>query len=210
MKVKDLIDTPIDELKFSVIDTETTGMHPEFNRVMDIGIVTVKGGKIIDQWEALINPNQDVPYFITKYTRLRNSHVDNKPEFAHYSEHIKNKLANTIFVAHNVSFDYWFLYHEFKRLNQDLDLPKICTVLLGRKFLPELSNAHLDALSEYYGIEIEARHRALPDAKATALVLLEFLDIAKKKYKAKTYFDLEKLQRLKIKKEIYNMPNRLL
>lgn len=197
MQLNKLLATSIDELTFSVVDTETTGMNPNFNRVMDIGIVTIKNGEIINKWETLINPNQNIDYWITFYTNITNSHVLNKPPFDLYAPKISTLLSDTIFVGHNVEFDYSFIKSEMLRSGQSFDFPKLCTVLLSRKLLPQLSHANLDFLSAYYGINITARHRALPDAEATAEILLKFIEIAKDRFNAKTYFDLAKLQHLK-------------
>ena len=200
MNLRELLLTPLDNLTFSVVDTETTGMSSDFNRVMDVGIVTVKSGEIVNKWEALINPKQEVDYWITYYTNLTDAHVKNKPTFDYYASHINNLLADTIFVGHNVGFDYSFMSSEMKRAGHVFDYPKLCTVLLGRKLLPQLANAHLDALADYYDIKISARHRALPDAEATAIVLLEFIRLAKQQFSAKTFFDLERLQHIKVDK----------
>jgi DNA polymerase III subunit epsilon len=198
MSSSELFTKPIDELIFSVVDTETTGMHPEFCKVMDVGIVTLKGGKVVGEWETLINPKQEVPFWITKYTHLTTKHVKYSSEFSEHAKTITDKLAGTIFVGHNVNFDYYFLYHEMKRLGLKFEYPKLCTVLLARKLLPKLAGANLDILSDYYGIKISQRHRALPDAQATAVVLKNFIEIAKEKYGAKTYYDLERLQHITV------------
>ncbi|MEZ6255168.1 MAG: exonuclease domain-containing protein [Patescibacteria group bacterium] len=193
--------TPIQDLTFAVVDTETTGMYCQYNRVMDIGIVIVKNGEIVEEWEALIDPKQEVPYWITEFTGIDNFHVKGKPIFKHYFPKIKSYLDNSIFVAHNVGFDYGFIKEEFLRCEHTFIAPNLCTVKLARKLLPNLSGSNLDVLSDYYNIEISARHRALPDAQATAVVLLEFIKIAREKYNARTFVDLERLQALKIDKE---------
>lgn len=200
MHIKDLQNTQIDELEFSVVDVETTGMHPQFNRIMDIGIVSVKNMQIVETWETLIDPKQDVPFFITYYTKLRYKDVEGKPTFDAMLEEISTRLAQNVFVAHNVSFDYSFLANEFKRHDKEFNYPRLCTVKLGRKLLPQLANAHLDALADHYNLKITQRHRALPDAYATAQILINFINIAKKKYNAKTYFDLERIQRFRVNK----------
>lgn len=202
MITKELIDIDIADLTFSVIDTETTGMNAKYNRIMDIGIVTVKNGKIIDKWEALIDPEQTIPFWITKYTNLRNHHVKGKPTFDFFANEIFDRIKGSVFVGHNVNFDYSFLREEFLRYDLVLNMPKLCTVQLGRKLLPQLANAHLDAISDHYNIKISARHRALPDAEATAVILNNFINIAKQKYFARNFFDLERLQKIRVDKEL--------
>lgn len=200
MDFKRLLQTPIDQLTFSVVDTETTGMTSKYNRVMDIGIVTIKNGEIVNKWEALINPQQTVESWITFYTNISDFQVKNKPTYDVFAPKIHSLLEGTIFVGHNVEFDYSFVEAEMHRASFPFSYPKLCTVKLGRKLLPELKNAHLDAISDYYGIEISARHRALPDAEATALILLEFISKAKEQHSAKTFFDLERLQHIRVNK----------
>lgn len=206
VEIKELQITKIEDLTFSIVDTETTGMHSEFNRIMDIGIVTMKNGKILDKWESLIDPQQSVPYWITEYTKLSYKDVKGQPKFNQVATKIIDKIQNTVFVAHNVGFDYWFLHHELRRINYFWNSPKLCTVMLGRKLIPELKYVNLDILSDYYNIEISARHRALPDAEATAYILKELIGIAKERYNAKTFFDLEKLQKIKIDKNTVGEP----
>ena len=198
MNARTLAKKNLDDITFSVVDLETTGMHAQFNRVVDIGVVTVRNGKVLDEWEALVDPEQDIPYWITKYTNLRNRDVQGQPIFANFAPKLEDMLRDTVFVAHNVNFDYWFMYFEMKREGIKFNFPRLCTVMLGRKLLHELPSANLDSLSDYYGIEIENRHRALPDAQATAEILINFIEIAKEKYSAKTFFDLERLQWLKV------------
>lgn len=199
-----LLNTKIGDIQFAVIDTETTGMNHEFNRVVDIGIVKLCGGKITDKWETLINPKQTIPYWISNFTNIYDHMVINKQEFAQHLPKIQSMMKNCVFVGHNVDFDYSFLTYEFLRLGHKLDMQKLCTVKLGRKLLPNLPNMKLDTLSDYYGIHIENRHRALPDAMATALSLIELIKLAKEKFDIKTLYDLQKIQQFKIFPEDYS------
>lgn len=198
MNVKYLQTAQIDDLEFTVVDTETTGMVPTQSRVMDIGIVKVKGGKITETWESLIDPEQDVPYWITFYTGLTRAHVDGSPKFNELSDKILKYFAGSIFVGHNANFDYSFLTNEFTRLNIPFDFPKLCTVMLSRKLVPELGGFNLDILTQYFNIKVDRRHRALPDALGTAEALIKLIDIAKQKHNSKNFFDLDKLQRIKV------------
>lgn len=192
---KTLLDTPLAALKFSVIDTETTGMHSKFNRVIDIGVVDVEYKKITETWESLVDPKQQIPFWITQFTNIADEHVRGKPEFKQVERVLSRKIKDRVIVGHNVGFDYAFLKYEYERLQKPFEHPRLCTVLLGHRFVPELPHFHLDSLSDYFGLQIENRHRALPDALATAQIFIEFLDRAEKDYKCKTFFDLEKLQK---------------
>jgi DNA polymerase-3 subunit epsilon len=192
---KGLISAPLSTLKFSVIDTETTGMHSKFNRVIDIGVVDVEYKTITNTWETLIDPKQEIPYWITQFTKITNKHVQGKPEFKHIAPKVLSKIENRVIVGHNVGFDYSFLKYEFARINKSFEYPRLCTVLLGHRFVPELPHFHLDSLSSHFGLQIENRHRALPDALATAYIFIEFIKMAEKDYNCKNFYDLERLQR---------------
>ena len=196
-----LFSKALDDLTFSVIDTETTGMSSNFNRVIDIGIVTIEHGKITKTWEHLIDPEQDIPFWITTFTHINAKHVYGKPVFSDLQDTIMEKIKDTVIVGHNVGFDFAFLKKEFGRLNTPFDFPKLCTVLLGRKLYPELPSFNLDTLSKHFKLQIDDRHRALPDAKATAEIFLNFVARAKEDYKCKDFFELERLQKLKLGKK---------
>jgi len=200
--VSRLINTPLEELKFSVIDTETTGMNAAHNRIVDIAIVTVQNNKIVSTWETLLDPKQEIPFWITNFTHIRNSHVNGKPSFDDVYEDIYQRIENTIIVGHNVGFDYAFLLHEFARVGKKIAFPKLCTVLLSRTFLGDLPRFGLDTLIDYYNISIENRHRAYPDAYATALIFLDFLAKAKKDFNSKTFYDIQRLQKTKKYKSV--------
>ncbi len=202
MNLRELQNTQIKDLTFSIVDTETTGMYSEFNRIMDIGIVTVKNNVVLGKWETLIDPEQQIPYWITEFTNLDDFKVRGQPKFANVINDIQQRIENTVFVAHNVGFDYWFLHHEFKRANREFGVPKLCTVQLARKLLPQLRYANLDLLANFYDITIDNRHRALPDAEATAIVFSKLLDLAVNKYGVQNFFDLEALQRLNVARDI--------
>jgi DNA polymerase III subunit epsilon len=128
--------------------------------------------------------------------------VIDKLPFDSYAKTIQERLTDTIFVGHNANFDYSFLKYEMKRSGFDFKHPKLCTVMLGRKLLPQLSNAHQDAISNYYNIKITQRHRALQDAEATAIVLNKFIEMAVTTYGAKNYYDLERLQKIKVNRNL--------
>lgn len=184
----------LDDITFNVVDVETTGMSPEFNRIIEIGIVKVKGFKVEATYEALLNPCQEIDPWITYYTNIRNDDLKGRPVFSEIAGEIEKMLKNTIFVAHNAGFDRAFLSKEMNLSKKDFNCPVLCTVRLSRKFLPGLDFYHLDAVSQHYDIIIKQRHRALPDAYATALVLIEYLKTAKSKYRSRNFFDFEKLQ----------------
>ena len=98
--------------------------------------------------------------------------VYNAPVFAEVVKSLIDKLAGSIFVAHNVNFDYHFFRSEFARCGRDFKRPKLCTVQLSRQTFKGLSSYSLGALSKHFNISLENHHRALDDAEAAAQLLI--------------------------------------
>ena len=159
---------------YDVIEIETTGGTARSHKIIEVAIVTFDGTNIVDTYSTLINPKKYIPPFITSLTGISNEMVEDAPTFEEVADTILEKVQGTIFVAHNVNFDYSFLKQEFNILGSRFDLKKLCTVRLSKKILPGFRSYGLGALTSELGITINDRHRALGDAMATAKVL-EFL-----------------------------------
>ena len=170
---------PISSLRFAVVDVETTGGRPGYgDRITEIAIVRVQNGEIVDVFETLVNPECPIPPFISQITRITADMVRGKPVFAGIARDVAERLEGHIFVAHNASFDWRFVSHEvFRGTGQALDGTTLCTLRLARKVLPQLSRRNLDAVANFYAVEIppDARHRAAGDAIATAKILIAML-----------------------------------
>jgi len=165
-------------LAFAVVDLETTGASAIYDRILEVAVVRVEDGEIVDRYTQLVDPRVAVPPFITRLTGIDGKMVRGKPVFADVADAVRGALGDLPFVAHNASFDEAFLRHAFSRLGHKLTNRKLCTLRLARRLLPRLPSYRLDALTTYFGITIQHRHRALGDAEATALVLLRLLDLA--------------------------------
>ena len=97
------------------------------------------------------------------------------PLFAEVAEKIHQLLKDNIFIAHNVNFDYSFIYYHLKKHGYELNVKKLCTVRLGRKTFPGLPSYSLGKLCRSLGIQIEDRHRADGDARATEILFNRIL-----------------------------------
>ena len=173
---------------YSIVDIETTGSHANGNNITEIAILVHDGYSVVDEYHTLVNPGRPIPYFITALTGINNSMVAIAPSFSEIAEKVHAILSQTVFVAHNVGFDYSFVKNELKLSGFQWDAEKLCTVRMGRKFLPGLDSYSLGKLCDSLGIEIEARHRAYGDAKATVEVFERILknggeDFFQTKYK---------------------------
>ncbi|MFN6947047.1 MAG: exonuclease domain-containing protein, partial [Cytophagaceae bacterium] len=152
---------------YSIVDIETTGGHASGNRIIEIAIFRFDGKKILDHYHTLINPELRLPGFITSLTGITDDMLKDAPTFAEVASEIQEYTANTVFVAHNVNFDYTFIKSEFEALGEKFERSKLCTVRLSRKIFPGLPSYGLGSLCSHIGIKILDRHRAKGDAEAT-------------------------------------------
>ncbi len=122
----------LNEKNFTIVDVETTGGSPFFNRVIEIGLLRVEKGEVVEEYQTLLNPGMPIPEFISKMTGITEEAVAVAPTFEDLADEILSKFDDAIFVAHNSQFDYGFLREEFRRLGYGFILPQLCTVRLSR------------------------------------------------------------------------------
>ncbi len=190
------------ESSFIVVDVETTGSDPEKNKITDIACILVQGGEIVDVYASLVNPHQFIPHFISNMTGITNEMAFNAPEASEIFKEVSKffNVPNPIFVAHNVNFDWSFVQRSFVREGlTPLEMPKLCTLKLSRRLLPKDDKKNVGALAEFYGINIKNRHRALGDAEATALILLELLEKVQEEHEITSIDDLLHFQNRPVK-----------
>lgn len=156
---------------YVVVDIETTGGKASGHRITEIGMVKMIDGEIVDRWQSLINPQRHIPAYITKLTGINNEMVADAPVFAEVTEQLDAFLADSIFVAHNVNFDYGFFKLEYERLERSFQMPKLCTVVESRRTFPGLKSYSLANLTSHFGIDMTRHHRAMSDAEAAAEIL---------------------------------------
>lgn len=164
---------------FIITDIETTGNNPKYGKITEIAMYLHNGSEITDSFVSLINPEIDIPYFITGLTGIDNTMVKNAPKFYEIARKIVEMTEDCIFVAHNLNFDYSFIREEFKRLGYDYHRKTLCTVQLSRKLLPGHRSYALGRLCSDLGIPINGRHRAAGDALATVKLFEILLEKSK-------------------------------
>jgi DNA polymerase-3 subunit epsilon len=174
-------DSPkLSDCVFAVVDVETTGLSAgNGDRIVEIAIVAATKTTLQLVFESLVNPERPVGEFTSSMTQITDDMVKEQPTFAEIADDVLAALAGRVFVAHNVSFDWGFVSRELRNA-KDLTLegPKLCTVDLTRRFVKGLKRRNLDSVTQYFGVEIDERHRAAGDAIATARVLQRLLDLA--------------------------------
>lgn len=191
----DILTQSVDKATFVVVDVETTGMSPISDRMTEIAMMKIRNGVLIDEYSSLINPLQTISHFITDLTGIDNLMVRDAPTARELVPDIARFLKNSVFVAHNAAFDWGFVYHSaIRERGIELSNPKLCTVKLSRRILPNLPSRSLGPVAEFLDIRIPQRHRASGDAYATALVLIKFLSFLKKRHSIKTIEELLRYQ----------------
>jgi len=166
---------PLGDVRYAVVDVETTGMRPRRDdRITEIAVVHVDGLRRSVVFSSLVNPGRPIPWRIQTLTNITDVMVAEAPLFADVADQVLAALTGRVFVAHHARFDWAFVSAELERARDlPVRLPRLCTVRLSRRLVPELERRNLDAVTRYFGVEIspEARHRAAGDADATAAVL---------------------------------------
>jgi len=168
---------------FAIIDIETTGNSCKYGFITEIAIYQHNGAEITGSFSTLVNPEVDIPFYITKLTGIDNQMIKNAPRFFEIAKQIVELTAGRTFVAHNVHFDYSFIKEEFNRLGYSYNRKTLCTVQLARKFLPGFPSYSLGNLCKNLKIEINGRHRAAGDALATVKLFELILQQNEKKEK---------------------------
>ena len=162
---------------FVVLDLETTGGSPGINAITEIGAQKVQGGKVIGEFQTLVNPGVPIPPFITVLTGITEAMLVPAPRidevFPQFLEFLGSE-NETVIVAHNAQFDLSFLKAAAVSLGytwpkfQVLDTVKIARHTLNRE---EVRNFKLSTLAEFFKTETTPNHRALDDVRATVAVL---------------------------------------
>lgn len=190
------------DANFIVIDVETTGGNAISNRLTDIACVTTSGGAAVDRFSSLINPHQFIPVFIQQMTGISNEMAFAAPEAGEVLPKVKEILLckDSVFVAHNIGFDYNFVKCAFEKENIEFPkVPKLCTLKLSRRLLKKDIKKNVGSLAAYFGIKIKNRHRALGDADATSGILCELLELAEDEHGIQSLEELLEFQNKQIK-----------
>lgn len=162
---------------FAIIDVETTGGGIAGNKITEICIALMRGEEVVDKYTTLINPEQDIPPYITALTGIDNRMVEDAPRFCEVAEKIDKFTRDAIFVAHNVSFDYNVIRNEFQNIGQNYARKRLCTVRLSRKLIPNLLSYSLGRLCDNVNIPHSDRHRAEGDVDATVILFQRLLSL---------------------------------
>lgn len=167
-----------------VIDFETTGLSPGYgDRAIEVGAVLVAGGRVVDRFQSLINPERRISGFIEQFTGISNAMLATAPAAGPVMERLLSFIGQHHLVAHNASFDSRFLDAEFSRINHTRGNQFACSMLAARRLYPDAPDHRLGTLVRYKRLRSEeVHHRALADAEMTARLWLAMIADIKSAY----------------------------
>jgi len=154
---------------FVVFDVETTSRDAKQGSIVELGAVKVSGGKIVDRWSTLVNPG--VPIIGRQLHGITTEDVKDAPAPAEAAQQFIEWAGDALLVGHNIGFDLGFLEAALgsgQRIEQGRYHD---TLVLAREAYPD-TDLKLGDLARFFELEVEPNHRALPDAEATAQLLI--------------------------------------
>ena len=158
---------------FVVCDLETTGFSPKTDAIIEIGLVRISNGEITDTMQTLVNPCRPLSYKIKRLTGISDAELESAPLLPQVLPRVWDFIGDQAIAGHNVSFDLGFLA---EARGAPLDNPVYDTLELARLIVPAQPNFRLGTLCQSLGIELTDAHRALDDARATAMLLVKLLE----------------------------------
>ncbi len=156
--------------EFVIVDVETTGTNPDTADLVEVAAVRIKRGKVTDRWSTFVNPGR--PIFGNQMHGITDKDVKGAPSPAEAAKKALAFVGDATVVGHSVGFDIAFLeaaLGDGTRIERGRYLD---TLILARDGYPDLPSYTLGELSRFFGIQLQQAHRALPDAEATAALLL--------------------------------------
>jgi DNA polymerase III epsilon subunit family exonuclease len=167
----------LEEAELVVFDLETTGLSAGRDQICEIGAVRVRGLELVESFQSLVNPRMALPEPVARLTGLREQELRDAPSISSVLGRFLAFAGDELLVAHNARFDQRFLERQLgdRRLSE----PPLCSAALARRLLEgRLRRVGLASLAHFFGVPTQPCHRALPDAEATAQVLVRLIGLA--------------------------------
>jgi DNA polymerase III epsilon subunit family exonuclease len=177
------VDTLIEDAELVVFDLETTGLSARRDRICEIGAARVKALEVVETFETLVQPGVALPPTIARLTGLRDADLRRAPRAELALRRFLAFAGDAPLAAHNARFDVGFVDCAVERLTgRRVAAAVVDTVWLARRLLHRRSERFsLSQLAHFFGTSTEPCHRALPDAVATAEILVRLLGLAQER-----------------------------
>jgi DNA polymerase-3 subunit epsilon len=140
------------------VDIETNGLNHIRGRVIEVAAIRIEEGRVVREFNQLIDPGAPLPQFITNLTGITETDLQGAPLFVAVADELLEVMQGAIFVAHNVRFDYSFLKQEFRRIGKQFSPRQLCTVRLSRALYPTQRSHKLQSLIDRHGFAADHRH----------------------------------------------------
>lgn len=149
---------------FVALDVETSGLSPDNDKIIEIGMAKILDGELIDKYSSLINPKRVILPKIVELTGITQDMLEDKPAIEEVIEDILEFIGDYPILGHNINFDYGFLKKAAVNSGYSFEKQGIDTLKLARRLLPEVEHKNLEYLCNYFGIDAGNSHRAYDDA----------------------------------------------
>ena len=166
-----------------VLDTETTGLDFTREKIIEFAAVRLENGKIKDEFQTLINPQQHIRKSSMAIHGISQDMVEDAPTEAEALPKILEFIGDYPIVAHNVVFDYSFLNEASWRVfNKGIDNPRIDSQQMFKEVFPDIEAHGLEALCKKFSVEFTTHHRAMADTMGLALAYPDLKKLYTQKY----------------------------
>ncbi len=176
--------------EYCVLDLETTGLSFRTEKITEVGIIKIRNGEIVDEFECFVNPQKPIPQEVVEVTHITDDMVKDAETIDKVIPKIIDFIGDSVLVAHNADFDIGFLKHNFAEYGYELENTYIDTLRLAKVLFPEMKKYKLGLIAEKLEIKVDVAHRALDDVKT----LVQVFNIMIEKLKengAKTVNDID-------------------
>lgn len=174
---------------FVAFDTETTGLNPKKDRIVEIGAVKYRNGKIIEEKNWLINPGKSIPWWSTKVHGITNKMVKDAPSFAEAYPDFQKFIKGAVLIAHNARFDIAFVKEEVRRVKGKAPNNFVVDSLgLFRTWFPDLESHSLASVASHAKVSGDEFHRALADSIYVARIFNQHTATLNPKVRLKTVY----------------------
>ena len=187
----------IEDTTFCVLDLETTGRSYRSEKITEIGIMKVKNGEVIEEFDELVDPEKPIPEEVVEITHISDDMVKGKPTIDVIMPKALEFIGDSVVVTHNTDFDIGWMRYNCQKLGLEFNSTYLDTLRLSKKIYTNFTKYKLGIIAEKLGIEVDVAHRALADVDTTVKVLNKMLEEIKGKG-GKTLTDIDKVYEGKI------------
>ena len=191
MNLETLFQKDIDDVAYTVLDVETTGLDPRYEKIIEFAGYRIERGVVVDSFVSFFNPERRLDPYIVMFTGIRDEDLAGAPLFDRMASKIMELLSDSVIVGHNIQFDVKFLEAEFLNAGFESFKPvTFCTLRGAKRLYPQLKSKRLESVRDHLNIAPGVTHRAYSDAMATAEIFLKMADKLKKEFQLSRLQDL--------------------